>query len=286
MHRLTQAQIEALQLVEVADPALDVSRLPSFLLAGPQRTGSTWLHEQLRHHPQVTMSQPKEVYFFNLLGNTEHGQYWTNQLDTYLQIFEEDEARVRQRRAECEQRFGEPFEPVAFGEATASYAAGIDDRQAADLLTLNPDIRAVIMVRNPIERAWSHAKLRFARHRAQPIDEFPEDEVLRWLGSNYIMSCGRFTELHDLWSQRIEPERLMFGNFDDILQRPEELLLDIMRFLGLRSDRRYLSPHSNQGRNPSQKTREIPEPYRSFLHRSFAGECESLQERFGFQPMG
>ena len=41
--------------------------LPDFLIIGPQRTGTTWLHAHLRFHPQIFLSEPKELYFFSSL---------------------------------------------------------------------------------------------------------------------------------------------------------------------------------------------------------------------------
>jgi hypothetical protein len=43
----------------------DLSRFPDFLIIGPQRTGTTWLHAHLRFHPQIFLSEPKELYFFS-----------------------------------------------------------------------------------------------------------------------------------------------------------------------------------------------------------------------------
>ena len=55
----------------------DVSppRMPSFLGIGAARSGTTWLHENLRHHPQVWVPPAKELHYFDLL---RHGPIYFN----------------------------------------------------------------------------------------------------------------------------------------------------------------------------------------------------------------
>ena len=40
-------------------------RLPNFLYIGPDKAGSSWLHEALLHHPNIFLSEAKDLYFFD-----------------------------------------------------------------------------------------------------------------------------------------------------------------------------------------------------------------------------
>src|SRR5215472_14603026 len=42
-----------------------VTRLPTFLHIGPGKSGSSWLHETLALHPEVYLSEAKDLYFFS-----------------------------------------------------------------------------------------------------------------------------------------------------------------------------------------------------------------------------
>ena len=42
-----------------------VSRLPNFLYVGPDKAGSSWLHETLIKHPDVYLTPAKDLYFFD-----------------------------------------------------------------------------------------------------------------------------------------------------------------------------------------------------------------------------
>ncbi len=49
--------------------------LPNFLHLGPSKSGSTWLHEVLIGHPEVYLSQAKDLYFFNRYYDRGPGWY-------------------------------------------------------------------------------------------------------------------------------------------------------------------------------------------------------------------
>ena len=40
-----------------------------------------------------------------------------------------------------------------------------------EVVTLNPEIRVVLMVRDPVERAWSHAKKDLVRNRGRRFED-------------------------------------------------------------------------------------------------------------------
>ncbi len=59
--------------------------LPTFLGIGAPRSGSTWLYEMLRRHPDVYMSSRKEIYFFNFnydRGFQEYEKFFPNEADS------------------------------------------------------------------------------------------------------------------------------------------------------------------------------------------------------------
>jgi len=49
--------------------------LPNFLHIGPSKSGSTWLHEVLIGHPEVYLTQAKDLYFFNRYYDRGPGWY-------------------------------------------------------------------------------------------------------------------------------------------------------------------------------------------------------------------
>jgi hypothetical protein len=101
--------------------------LPSFLLIGAQKAGTTALASFLRQHPEVCFSQPKETWFFD--RRYERGIEW---LASHFKHWN-----------------GEP----AIGEGTARLLA---NREAPFRIYDHiPDVQLLCILRNPIERAFS-----------------------------------------------------------------------------------------------------------------------------------
>ena len=109
------------------DPTGSALRVPNFLYVGTSKAGSTWIFDLLQHHPDVFMASGKGLYFFD-----SHFHYG---LDWYLNHF-----RSAGRQ------------PV-LGEVSHSYLYSIDAvRRIADL---NPDMKLMVCLREPVERAFS-----------------------------------------------------------------------------------------------------------------------------------
>ena len=101
---------------------------PGFIGIGAQRTGTSWLYACMYEHPQVCMPQ-KEINFFSRERN------WTRGYEWYEHLF-----------AEC------PADAVA-GEFSTSYLT--DAATPARIHERYPDVKLIVSVRHPVERAYS-----------------------------------------------------------------------------------------------------------------------------------
>ena len=257
----------------------NLSRFPDFLIIGPQRTGTTWLHAHLRFHPQIFLSEPKELYFFSSLETRDPKRFVSDQLDWYLRFFREPLWLRAAKTAINARRHRELYRPIVRGEATASYAA-MAPAIIDDIVALKPDIRAILMLRHPIDRAWSHAKKDLVRNRKRKFDDVAPDEFRAFFADAYQRRCAQYVELADTWGSRLQPGHLFVGVFDQIATRPEEMLLDVMRFLGVRADRRYIDPGAGNPVNPTAATR-IPAEHRQYLEELLGDDLRKARERFG-----
>jgi hypothetical protein len=270
----------ALRWVKAASGTAGLPRFPDFMILGPQRTGTTWLHAHLRHHPQIFLAEPKELYFFSSLKTRDPKRFVSDELGWYLRFFRDPLWRRAIKTGRSLWEYGERYRPLVRGEATASYAA-LDPDIIAEIAALNPALKAILMIRNPIDRAWSHAKKDLARNRKRRLEDVGEDEFRAFFGDEYQLRCARYVDQYDRWAARLGPDQVLVGAFDDIARRPEELLLEVMRFLGVRADRRYLDASVREAVNPTGGER-IPQRYRALLQELLADELRRVRERFGF----
>jgi len=277
--RRVASVVNQLHYIKVSDPTLSLERFPDFLIAGPQRTGTTWLHAHLRYHPEIFLSEPKELFFFSRLKTPHAPKFQSNELAWYLKFFRDPLWRYVLKNAITLRKYGQRYRPRVRGEATASYAA-LDADVIREITALNPDIRVILMIRNPIDRAWSHAKKDLARNRSRRLADVTEAEFKTFFTDPYQRQCAHYVENYDNWAAHLKDGHLFGGCFDDIALRPEALLLRVMSFLGVTSDPRYIDHTVREAVNPTA-TSEVPAEYRRFLGDLFKDDLEKLRRRFG-----
>jgi hypothetical protein len=104
-----------------------------FMIAGTQRGGTTTLHEYLRRHPEICMPAKKELHFF------DNEKLWRAQLPSYAAY-----------------RAAFPVEPShrLLGDATPIYMYW--EPAVPRIRDYNPAMKLILVLRNPITRAYSH----------------------------------------------------------------------------------------------------------------------------------
>lgn len=214
--------------------------LPSFLIIGAQRAGTTSLFYYLHRHPHVvhptgqedSVAWPKEIHFFD-------EKYWRG-VDWYRSFF----PLAAQRRL-ARLRGGD----LVPAEATPSYLfhPAVPERVAATM----PEVRLVALLRNPVERAHSHYQLMFRTGREKLSfeealaveDERLEGQVERMLADpryrsrhhrhHSYFSRGLYAEQLERWLAHFPREQLLVLRAEDFLARPAEVYRDVLRFLVL-----------------------------------------------------
>ncbi len=272
--------LSSLKYVKLNNLNIDLSHFPNFLVIGPQRTGTTWLYKNLIRHPEVFMSKEKEIHFFNMLNKTQHVKYRSADLGWYLKFFYDTPLSYVQKYLSCYLRYQKVYKPKIRGEACASYAA-MEEDLVSEVITLNPEIKIILMIRDPLQRAWSHAKKDLVkRRRLQSINEVSEDEIEYFLKDPYQVACGKYTMAIDKWSTQLQDGNLFIGLFDEIIHAPKELLKKIFIFLGLDYDAAYVQAAEVQVNTTSTDT--LPLQYSKMLYAIFQDELEELNSRYGF----
>ncbi|MCB1236885.1 MAG: sulfotransferase [Verrucomicrobiae bacterium] len=279
--RLTDAQRARLSRIPLrsgaAAAAVDLSRFPDFLIIGPQRSGTTWLHHHLFRHPAIFLPRRKEIYFFSRLGR-EVRSPGVETLEDYLERAMTDSPLDWARKtAAALARSGCPYRPTVRGESTATYAI-LEPEVIREILALNPGLKAVMMLRDPVARAWSHArKDLFADGVPGEADAFPLEEFRKFCRAAGQTQLARYSGIIENWSAHLEPGHLFLARFDDIAARPEALVATVQRFLGVPAGRRYMDRGKLASRiNPAPEA-PIPPAAREFLREQLAGMVEDYE---------
>ncbi|MGJ3253062.1 MAG: sulfotransferase domain-containing protein [Elainellaceae cyanobacterium] len=112
--------------------------LPDFIILGAQKCGTSSLYGCLSQHPQVVPVHEKELHFFDL--NFHRGVEWYR-AQFPLRIHRRYEQIVHQQS-------------LVSGEASPYYL--FHPHVPRRIAAIAPDIKLVILLRNPVDRAYSH----------------------------------------------------------------------------------------------------------------------------------
>lgn len=185
--------------------------LPNLVVIGAMKCGTSALHTLLDRHPEIAMSDPKELNFFFgppvLPRDLAAIRPAKRARDVTWQIGN------RHRGVAWYARHWGPEAPVR-GESSPGYTSPDRPSVAARMASLLPDARLVYIVRDPIERALSQ----YRHHRAEGSESRPVDDALLDPRSQYL-ARSRYHE-------RLEPFVECFGRGRLAVVSQEELALD------------------------------------------------------------
>lgn len=221
----------------------------------------------------MLLAEPKELFFFSRLKDRTSLKFESAELDWYLDHFRDRWPRWAYKQARTLARFGTLYRPRIRGEATASYAA-MDRDLIEEIAVLRPDVKVLMMVRNPVERAWSHAKKDLSRNRGREAGEITDAEWQAFFRDPYQVRCARYEENIANWRACLGRENVFLGTFEEVKQNPAQLLGRVTRFLGVSDDARYVDPELLASQvNPTGRS-EVPDRFRGWLEDLFAAELQ------------
>lgn len=200
-----------------------VRPLPDFLIVGAQKAGTTALYAYLRRHPGITGPSWKEVSFFD--RHYARGEAW------YRGNF----PNILRARG-------------LVGEASPSYIFHpLAPKRVAALV---PEAKLIALVRNPVDRAFSHYQHEVALGREQlSFEEALAAEAERLRGEeermladpayfshawwNYTYRArGRYAEQLERWLAVFAREQLLILPSEELLEEPGRAHAQVLEFLG------------------------------------------------------
>jgi len=203
--------------------------LPDALIIGAQKAGTTALYAYLRWHPQVLGPSWKEVNYFD--RHYRRGERW------YRGHFPN---RLRLRRI---------HDPIV-AEASTGYLFHPLGPERVEALI--PRARLIALVRDPVDRAYSHYQHEVALGRERLSfeaaidreDERMEGELERMLADpgyfsyawwNYTyLARGRYAEQLERWLEVFPREQLLVVPMDDLRDAPRETYARVLDYIGAR----------------------------------------------------
>lgn len=203
---------------------------PTFVIAGAARAGTTALSEALRAHPDVWLTQPKEPHYLAFAGEAA-AFTGPGDAETINRVAVTEAAAYRELFRGGESR-------AARGDASVStlyYSSVAGPR----LKELNPDARVVLVLRDPVDRAFSSHQ--YLRNRGfEPEPDFLEAVELEparieqgWHHLWHYTAMSRYADDVERLREAMGPENVGVWWYDDMVAPGSGAIEEVHRFLGL-----------------------------------------------------
>jgi len=207
--------------------------LPNFLVLGAAKSGTTSLYRYLEQHPQICLPDRKETNFFACEGiplNSFRGDgRMPNFLLSSITQLEDYKALFQQGK-----------EKIASGEVSTSYL--YDEGAPERIQRLIPGAKLIAILRNPIDRAYSHF-LQLRREQREPFASFPE--ALRaeqsriqqkYLWDYFYKGQGFYFQQLQRYYALFPAEQVRVYLYEDLENDAHRLVADLFSFIGVDKD--------------------------------------------------
>jgi hypothetical protein len=235
----------------------------AFLIAGTQRGGTTTLVEYLRQHPQVFLPKAKELHFF------DKEKLWQTGVPDY---------------AVYHAAFAEASPGRLLGDATPIYMYW--ERSLPRIRAYNPRMKFIMVLRNPITRAYSHwnherhagrEKLPFREALAAEPERTRQAAPQQLRHSSYV-DRGMYTrQLARVW-EFFPAEQTLILRTDDFSRALAPMFERIAGFLGIArfTPVQEIAAHAHAYEAP------LAEEDRRYLADVFEPEIRALERLLGW----
>jgi hypothetical protein len=195
---------------------------PNFLIVGAPKAATTALYYYLKNIPGVYMSPMKEVYYFASHAATHEVLDVIRDKGEYLSLFKDSEGSI------------------AIGEASPSYLW--DPDAARRIHEAIPNARIVMILRDPIERAYSQylMKTKYSDLKASfyedLLKDYNSDPKVFGIASLYV-EFGMYYEQVKRYFELFGKERVKVIIFEEFTKSPLEKVSEVLTFLGVNHDK-------------------------------------------------
>ena len=247
---------------------------PTFLIIGAQKAGTTSLYNYLIQHPCIGRSTRKEVHYFDS-ADYQQGDAW------YLSHFP-----MRWHPRDLVGR-GRKSSQIT-GEASPYYLA--HPASAARIKAFDPNMRLIVMLRDPVERALSH----YHHQRRHDREDLSFEDALRAeeerlagerekmiADPNYYSYAywlcgyaerGQYAKHLRHWFEHFPREQFLFIDSTAFFANPRSVYATATEFLGVASHELAATPKKNAG-----SYKDMSKEARQLLHQAFEASNQDLK---------
>lgn len=282
-----------------------MNRQINFIGIGAQKCGTSWLFARMKELSEFSLPYKKEIHYFDRSKNyysqselTE--EFLINRLknphfinksvyNTYKSIIKSKSNQevkwvlkwfFSNYTDKWYLSLFKPFKGIT-GEITPSYAM-LNDEDIKKMYSLLPDIKIIYLIRNPIDRAWSHYRYSLKLKGVNKIDYdlLSEEKIIEFINGEDQHLRSDYNKTIDNFRKYYSNNNFLLGFYDAIIEQPENLLTGIVNFLGgdISKIKDECDPRIKNNVSPKV---EIPENIKNLLLKKYTPMIEELSLKYG-----
>lgn len=211
-----------------------------FICIGAAKSGTTTLHELIKNHPEITVPKAKEVPYFNNDIAQKRGFDW------YL----------RKNFTKTQ------LESTVCGTVTPQYMyyRGVSTEETAKKIKRQlPKVKLVVILRHPIERAFSHFKTSVRRSGetrsfSQAIDELLNSKDLdkqrlkTWDATNRFLFASEYGKILNEYYALFGRQNILVLYTNDLKNKPGYVLDKFFQFINVKQGYRPSNIHGQHNK--------------------------------------
>jgi len=273
----------------------------NFIGIGAQRSGTTWLFNNLNKLPDFTLPIIKEFHYFdrddkyptpNKLGESNLIKRLLNWNWTKKSVLEIVKLVVMLNLHHARwmikwyySNYNDKWYVNLFhslnglkGEITPGYSMlEVDDIQR--MYNIAPNAKLILILRNPVDRAWSHYCMSKQKTNDFLFNE-KNGEILKFINSEEQLKRSDYLSTLQNYSKVFPKDQILICFYDAIIDCPKKLLQDIVIFIG--GDPANIEKYCDLEKkiNPSKQV-NCPIEILEYLKNKYYDQIKQLSDKYG-----
>ncbi|MBK7567649.1 MAG: sulfotransferase domain-containing protein [Bacteroidetes bacterium] len=220
--------------------------LPTFIVVGANKGGTTSIYHYLKQHKQVYLSPVKEPHFFSKdidvnLFKREFAQNKLQDIDKYVngEMKEEFHAAFIRDVEQYKKLFSKVQDQKAVGELSTSYL--FSEVAAKEIKALIPDCKIIICLRNPFDRAYSHYRMNLWTGNSNEFDFYKalvEDYDYKpkvWGNAHLYTEIGLYYQQVKRYLDLFGKDNVKIIFTEDMKKNAAQVVKELYEFIGVDS---------------------------------------------------
>lgn len=256
------------------------TQLPNVLCVGVPKAATTWLYARLNEHPEVFLPNGKELHFFSehysvktsnaIFDHEKTNLFWSFRINLssrhhwqwYRNQFSDGDGKIKL-------------------DITPTYCRASRQRIEA-ISQFLPDAKIILIIRNPIDRVWSGAGYFMDRYQGKSLSELDVDKELKpWVFDSERLDYGNYIDMITNWDSVYPDEAsIKYIFYDDIKNKPREVLEGVCQFIGVNADLLPSSKDDEKKVNSNYSKTAIPTEIKQQLVGIYRSQIDFLESRF------